>query len=555
MRTKLGLLLAMLALTAGAAQGGVIHVPGDYSTIHAGVQACPPGDTVLVAAGTYTDCTHPTEGPAAALACVIMKSGVTLRGAGKDATIIDAQNLGRGIYVEAVSNVRIENLQVRGAYAALFGSGILFYGNALSNVEASDLTVTLNGDGGIILYLGATAVLRRIDFLDNTGKRGAGLSVENGASVSCYDSYFAGNYCPFGGAILIMSEESTALIDGCVFDGNHSTGANLFGGGIQVSGSSATITNCEILNNTANGSGGGVAFAGGASGGMSNCLIMGNQATHTYGTGGGIYVDGSAPLFESLVIAHNQATGFWGEGGGVSVNYSPAPTFRNCTIFSNSLGSNPDVFGGNVTCQFSGDALFDKCIIAESPQGQGIYCFFADPTFTCCDVWGNEGGDALCGIDGGGNFSLDPVFCVPVGSREEPIGAVAASSPCMPGNHPNGPAACDGDLIGAIGSGCETAVGELPSSAIRLVGNAPNPFNPKTTIFFVLETPGVASIRIHDLAGRRIATLPLGALSAGSHQVVWDGRDDRGIPAASGVYFYSLDALGETHSSRMTLVK
>lgn len=541
MRTKLGLLLAMLALTAGAAQGGVIHVPGDYSTIHAGVQACPPGDTVLVAAGTYTDCTHPTEGPAAALACVIMKSGVTLRGAGKDATIIDAQNLGRGIYVEAVSNVRIENLQVRGAYAALFGSGILFYGNALSNVEASDLTVTLNGDGGIILYLGATAVLRRIDFLDNTGKRGAGLSVENGASVSCYDSYFAGNYCPFGGAILIMSEESTALIDGCVFDGNHSTGANLFGGGIQVSGSSATITNCEILNNTANGSGGGVAFAGGASGGMSNCLIMGNQATHTYGTGGGIYVDGSAPLFESLVIAHNQATGFWGEGGGVSVNYSPAPTFRNCTIFSNSLGSNPDVFGGNVTCQFSGDALFDKCIIAESPQGQGIYCFFADPTFTCCDVWGNEGGDALCGIDGGGNFSLDPLFCAPGDYHLQP------GSPCLTG--------CGGELVGApLGHCGATAAGDAPQRS-RLLGNHPNPFNPSTTIVFALDAPGAALVRITDVSGRTVATLTLGDLPAGRHEAVWDGRDEAGRPAPSGVYMYELQALGLQHTRRMILIK
>jgi len=441
MRTKLGLLLAVLALTAGAAQGGVIHVPGDYTTIHAGVQACPPGDTVLVAAGTYNDCTHLTEGPAAALACVIMKSGVTLRGAGPDATIIDAQGLGRGIYAEAVSDVRIENLQVRGAFAAIFGAGILFYGNALSNVEASDLTVTANSDGGIILYQGATAVLRRIDFLNNTGKRGAGLSVEGGASVSCYDSYFAGDYCPFGGAVLIMSEESTALIDGCVFDGNDSTGANLFGGAIQVSGSQATITNCEIMNNTANGSGGGVAFAGGASGNMSHCLIMGNQATHTYGTGGGIYVDGSDPLFEYLVVIDNHATGFWGEGGGINVNYSPTPTFRHCTITGNSVGSNPDVFGGNVTCQFSGDALFDKCIIAESTQGQEIYCFFASPTFTCCNVWDYEDNDALCGTDGGGNFSLDPLFCVTVGGREEAIGAVASGSPCMPGNHPNGPAA------------------------------------------------------------------------------------------------------------------
>lgn len=65
MRKILGLLaLALLTLGAAGVQAGTITVPGDYSTIYAGVQACPPGDTVLVAAGTYHDCTHETEGPA-----------------------------------------------------------------------------------------------------------------------------------------------------------------------------------------------------------------------------------------------------------------------------------------------------------------------------------------------------------------------------------------------------------------------------------------------------------------------------------------------------------
>ncbi len=555
MRRLLGLLsLALLACGASLAQAAVLHVPGDYSTIYAAVQACPVGDTVQVAAGTYYDCTHQTEGPGAALACVIMKSGVTLRGAGKDATIIDAQGLGRGIYVELVNNARIENLQVRGAYAALFGAGILFYAAVENTVSVSDVKIEANADGGIICLNGASPVLRRIDFLNNTGKQGGALAIEEMSHVQCYDSYFAGNHAPSGGALIIRAD-SDAIIDGCTFENNDATGQYLSGGAILAINTNATITNCILRNNSTQGGGGGIAFMNGAGGSMSDCLIQGNTADFTYGIGGGIYTDGSAPLLERLVITGNQATGFWAEGGGINVNYSPAPTFRNCTIFGNSVGTNPEVYGGNIACQFSGDAVFDKCIIAESPQGQGIYCFFANPSFTCCDIWGNEGGDAICGVDGGGNFSLDPQFCEPAGFRQAALGAVAAGSPCMPGNHPNGPTACDGDLIGAIESGCETGVGELPLAAARLLGNAPNPFNPKTTVFFVLDAPGVASIRIHDLAGRRIATLPLGALPAGSHQVVWDGRDDRGKPAASGVYFYSLDALGETQSRRMTLVK
>ena len=112
------ILLLTLGL-AGVASGGVLNVPGDYAQINDAVQACAPGDTVLVAAGTWHDCTHPTEGPGTTPASVIMKSGVTLRGAGPDQTIIDAQSLGRGIFIEAVSDCRVENMRVTGAFASV----------------------------------------------------------------------------------------------------------------------------------------------------------------------------------------------------------------------------------------------------------------------------------------------------------------------------------------------------------------------------------------------------------------------------------------------------
>jgi len=554
MRRMLGLLpLALLALGAGVAQGGVIHVPGDYSTIHAAVQACPAGDTVQVAAGTYHDCTHETEGAGSTPACVIMKSGVTLRGAGKDATIVDAQGLGRGIFVELIENARIEQLQVRGAFAAVYGAGILIR-QVDASVEVNDVKIQGNTDGGVICINGASPVLRRMDFIGNVGKQGGGLAIEEASHTQCYDSYFGANSSPAGGALIIRAN-CDAILDGCTFEGNSTNAAFGSGGAILCLEAAPMITDCILRDNDTQGYGGAIAYMNGAGGTMSHCLIQGNTASYTYGLGAGIHTDGSSPLLEYLVITENEASGFWAEGGGINVSFSPAPTLRHCTIFNNTVSTNPDVYGGNVACQFGGDAIIDKCIIADSQAGLGLYCLSSSPVVSCTDIWGNAGGDALCGTDGGGNFSLDPDFCVAPGLREAATGAVYLGSPCMPGNHPGGPSACDGDLIGAVGSGCSTGVGELPLAAARLLGNAPNPFNPKTTVFFVLDAPGVASIRIHDLAGRRIATLPLGALAAGSHQVVWDGRDDRGKPAASGVYFYSLDALGETQSRRMTLVK
>ncbi len=70
--------------------------------------------------------------------------------------------------------------------------------------------------------------------------------------------------------------------------------------------------------------------------------------------------------------------------------------------------------------------------------------------------------------------------------------------------------------------------------------NAPNPFNPSTTIRFALPEAGAASLSIYDVNGRHVRTLVDGDATAGTHDVVWDGRDGLGREAASGVYLYRL---------------
>ena len=552
MRTKLGLTLVALLLCAYSASAAIINVPGDHAQIHDGVQAASSGDTVLVAAGTYYDCTHETEGPESTPACVIMKSGVTLIGAGKDDTIIDAQSQGRGIFVELVSNVRIENLQVRNAFAEVYGAGILLR-QVDDTVVMSDLKIRTNTDGGIICINSAHAVMHRIDFILNGAKQGGGLAIEETSNAQCYDSYFDGNYSPSGGALIIRAN-SDAIIDGCTFVNNYTDAAFGNGGAIAIISASPTISNCDIQNNDTQGYGGGVAYMSGAAGTFSSSIVANNTASYTYGLGAGIHTDGSNPTLEYLQIYNNDASGFWAEGGGINVNYGPAPIIRNCSIVGNQVGDNG--LGGGISMQwtYAEPIVIERCIIANNDMA-GLYCNTADPTVSCSDVWGNATSDAICGTDGGGNFSLDPEFCDPVGFRLNAPLAIGTNSPCMPGNHPGGAGTCNDMLIGADGDGCGGSAGEVAPGLARLMGNAPNPFNPKTTIFFVLDEPGIASIRVYDIAGRSVASLPMGELGAGQHQVDWNGLDDKGETMASGVYFYSLEALGETHSRRMILVK
>lgn len=97
--------------------------------------------------------------------------------------------------------------------------------------------------------------------------------------------------------------------------------------------------------------------------------------------------------------------------------------------------------------------------------------------------------------------------------------------------------------------------GSAPPVAARLMQNAPNPFNPRTTIRFALTRAGRARLVVFDAAGRRVSTLLDRSLPAGEMSVEWDGRDEVGRTAASGIYFYKLEADGVKLSRKMALLK
>jgi hypothetical protein len=89
----------------------------------------------------------------------------------------------------------------------------------------------------------------------------------------------------------------------------------------------------------------------------------------------------------------------------------------------------------------------------------------------------------------------------------------------------------------AVVTYASTAVASLYGLPGRPVFSAsPNPFNPSTEILFSLDREGPATLAIYDVSGRCVRTLVAGSLACGVHAMTWDGRDDLGVPAGSGVY-------------------
>ena len=97
------------------------------------------------------------------------------------------------------------------------------------------------------------------------------------------------------------------------------------------------------------------------------------------------------------------------------------------------------------------------------------------------------------------------------------------------------------------------AVDDAPAGPTRLIGNAPNPFVASTSIRLTLERAGDADLGVYDVAGRRIATVHRGALTAGPHSFEWRGLDDSGRQVAPGFYMSRLRVGGVVQSSRMVL--
>lgn len=83
-----------------------------------------------------------------------------------------------------------------------------------------------------------------------------------------------------------------------------------------------------------------------------------------------------------------------------------------------------------------------------------------------------------------------------------------------------------------------------------LAQNFPNPFNPSTTIEFVIPQTGFVNLSVFNLLGDKVAELVNEIMANGNHTVTFDANE-----LSSGTYIYRLSMNGNVTSKKMTLIK
>jgi RHS repeat-associated protein len=316
------------------------------------IDAASAGDLILVADGTYDS--------------VVLSDAVTLKSEnGPGAAIIEASGGNRAAHLSNGAQLIGFTLTGGTLGGTNCGAGAFVDTDSLisdcvitNNQTAVCFDVASPGGNGGGLYLRGNAL--RCTIVDNTAWNGAGVFLEDGASMSdCTISFnTAGGVNSYGGG-LYLQDGATAV--NCMVANNTATdGGGLF---FEKGGFARDIGS---ISNTVDSIGGAGAFLW-AGGTLRNGVIEGNVATNTYARGGaGILFYDEGGLIEDSVIAGNTSV----NNGGVHYRYSgmvdpgQLGTLNNSILWNN--GSQSTVWAG------TGNQTIDPASVTNAATGAQV---------------------------------------------------------------------------------------------------------------------------------------------------------------------------------------
>ena len=256
----------------------VIHVPGDFTTIQAAIDAASAGDTVRVDAGTYHERIQ------------ILKDVVVESASGAGSTTIDGDVGGTVVFISTPPGAHptLRGFTVTDGYEGSGAGGVSVFGDAI--VEDNHIVDNFGCTGGGIAATGA-AVIRDNYVARNrhacSGGTGGGIAVVGAGTVKVAGNTIVDNVADAGGGGIELNGAGAPTIERNVISGNHGQG----GGGIELGNQSdALIVNNLISANDAYW-GGGILWStplGTTGPTLRNNTVVGNTAV----VGSGIYANG-----------------------------------------------------------------------------------------------------------------------------------------------------------------------------------------------------------------------------------------------------------------------
>ncbi len=547
---NLSVLLICLSFFHSALSAKIIHVPSEYSTIQAGIDAANTGDTVLVADGTYIGSGNKS----------ITFSGkeIIVRSEnGPRNCIIDCENTNMAmafVFNSAVNpNCVVEGFTIRNGMW-----GFWVYANSSPTIskniiedfsigiyQDSDAAPSIIGNiirnnksGGIHLEWSAATIMNNLIY-ENSATKGGGIYCYHSPSATIINNTIINNVANLGGGVYL--DESPVILTNNIIAFSKLSNLNIYTYNFEtlLNYEGAKLSSIDYMFTLHNqGNGGSVNF-------------------HSTSSAGGRGIDTTFQMStgEKRTVNINSKVNEFGDYGGLNLFI----TLNNDTLIIEKDGPGFLKESYFLTLAMDFDAVPASKEIVETGQGSQI---------SYCDIFGNGEGNYYTGasdteleqviLDGtNGNLSKDPLCSYPNYFLTE-------SSPCIDAGNPNasfndcflppgmGSERCDIGATGGSGNCIITSVKEILSlpSQFMLNQNYPNPFNPSTTIKYEISKPSYITLKVFDILGREITTLVNEEKPAGTYELTWNAEN-----LQSGVYFYRIQTGDLVVTKKMVLLR